>query len=284
MKNKFNLILAFVCVFALQAQAQDWRPGFYMKQALDITLAKASIFEMASDYGYTDGICFMGVYLDEGEDVGWGARLEGGREYVFIGGGDDDVTDIDIKILDDYGNVLEEDVLDDNNPVVKFMPKKSGTYNVRLKLYSCDAAGSFCAMTIMQEHANSVPVSSLDNAVETVIGYGEYVNEQYPVKFHDIENQWCLFGAIIASGDYETITNLDLGFEDHILIAAGDDNLNDADLFLMDDNDNILEKDVEKDAIPAIRYTTKGTTSYKLKIKNEDSNGKSLLITCVLTE
>jgi hypothetical protein len=284
MKSKFQLLLALLVLFAFQVDAQDWRPGYYMKQSLDITLAKASIFEMASDYGYADGICFMGVYLEVGEDVGWGARLEGGTEYVFIGGGDEDATDIDIKILDEYGNVIEEDVLEDNNPVVKFRPKKDGVYNVRLKLYECDASGSFCTMTIMEEYANSVPVSHLDEAVETVINYGAYVNEQFPVKFHDLDNQWCLFGAIIPSGDYETITNMDLGYEDHIFLSAGDETLNDADLFLMDEKDTVLEKDVEPDAIPAIRYTTKGTVSYKLKIKNEDSDGKAVIITCVLTE
>ncbi|MBR9921925.1 MAG: hypothetical protein GYB31_13875 [Bacteroidetes bacterium] len=284
MKIRFNLLLLFACAFAFQSQAQDWNPGYYMKQSLDITLAKATIFEASSDYGYADGICFMGVYLQKGEDVGWGARLESGKEYVFIGGGDADATDIDIKIMDDYDNVLEEDVLDDNNPVVKFTPSKSGVYNVRLKLYGCDADASFCAMTIMERYATSVPVSNLNEAVETAMDYGEYVNEQYPVKFHDVDNQWCLFGAIIAEGDSETITNMDLGFEDHIFIAAGDDNLLDADLFLKDSNDNVLEKDVEPDAIPAIRFTTKGTSKYKLEVTNEDSNGKSLVVTCVLTE
>ena len=284
MKSKFQLLLALLVFSAFQMQAQDWRPGYYMKQALDITLAKASIFEMASNYGYADGICFMGAYLETGDDIGWGARLEAGTEYVFIGGGDEDATDIDIKVLDDDGNVIVEDVLTDNNPVVKFTPKRSDVYNVRLKLYSCDASGSFCAMTIMEEYANSIPIDDLDEAVQSVISYGSYVNEQFPVKFHDLDNQWALFGAVIPSGDYETITNMDLGYEDHIFISAGDDGLNDADLFLMDETDTVLEKDVEPDAIPAVRFSTKGTTRYKLKIKNEDSDGKAVIITCILTE
>lgn len=279
-------LLACFLVSSIIVQAQDqdeWTPGTYMSQALTLTLAKGHILEQNSQYGFDDGICLLGAYLETGAEVSWNLALDHESEYVFIGGGDDDATDIDIILMDRDGEIVEQDQEEDNNPVVGFKPPYTGIFTVRLKLYACDASGSFCCLNIMKDYANAIPVSSMDEAVENIIGYGTKVNSNIPVKFHDLPNQWCLFGSILSSKETEEIRGMSFGDLNHIIISTGDGNLIDADLCLLNGAAEVA-CDRDDDAIPVIRFSSETNSLYNLQIMNVKSSGKSLIMTAILTE
>lgn len=286
--NRILLLFGFLA-FSLSSTTlhaqDDWTPGKYMSQALTLTLAKGYVLEQNSHFGFDDGICLLAAYMEKGAEISWNMALDHNSEYVFIGGGDEDASDIDIILIDRDGEVVGQDQEEDNNPVVTFSPPYTGIFTLKLKLYECDASGSFCGLTIMKDYANAVPVSNLDEAIETIISYGSRVNSKYPVKFHDSPNQWCLFGSILGSGETETVSRLNLGDLNHIILAAGDSNLNDADLCLLNNATNQeISCDRDDDAIPALRLSTKESLRYKLQIMNVKSSGKSLIMTAILTE
>jgi hypothetical protein len=284
--KRISTLLVFLLSFSvvsLQAQT-DWDPGAYMQQAVDNVHEKAELATSFGDYGYSGGFCFLGAYILKSKSVKWRTNLPTGKQLLFIGGGDDDATDVDIKIYDDEDNLVAEDSDTDNNPVLKFKTSSDEYYTIELKLYSTTTTGSFCCISFLEEDAPGVPMANMKVAMASIIDYGQKVNEKFSVRFHDVDNQWCLYGVNQASGTSNTCTNMSMGTENHIYLAAGDNNLEDADLYLMDSDGDDVVKDVEDDAVPGFKYTTDVDVRYQLKIKNVKSTGNALTICIVLTE
>lgn len=284
MKPILLSFLMAVTLFTGVAQAQSWVPGEYMKQAVDNVHNKVENATNLGNYGYSKGFCFLGAYIQDGHSVKWSTSLPTGKKLIFIGGGDNDAVDVDIKIYDSEGTMVAEDVEGDNTPVLVFSTESSENYIIELSLPSTSAGGSFCCLSFLEENAPSLPLQNMEDAVENVIDYGQKANDRIKVKFHDVDNQWCLYGVNLPSGKANTVTNMDLGSYGHMFLAAGDNRIQDADLHLFDANDNVLTSDEEEDAVPLLRYTTSGNERYQLKLGNVKSSGNAMLICIVLTE
>lgn len=285
MKKLFSLVIVLMSLSVFTAQAQEaWSPGVYMQQAVDNVHKKAEYATSFGDYGYSGGFCFLGAYVKKGKSVKWRTTLPTGKQLLFIGGGDDDATDVDIKIYNSDGDLVKEDAGTDNSPVVKFKTNSDETYTIELRLYTTTSTGSFCCISFLEEEAPGVPMANMEQAMASVIDYGNKVNEKFSVRFHDMDNQWCLYGVNQASGESNTCNNMSMGSEKHFYIAAGDNNLEDADLYLLDADDEVIVKDAENDAVPLMRQETYESVRYQLKIKNVKSTGNSLTICIVLTE
>ncbi|MBI1221528.1 MAG: hypothetical protein GC180_02900 [Bacteroidetes bacterium] len=283
-KHILPALFALIITFQVANAQEEWRPGKYMQQAVDHVREKAELATSFGDYGYSEGFCFLGAYIRNGKSVTWRTTLPTGKQLLFIGGGDNDATDVDIKIYDDNGKLLAEDNDADNSPVLKFRSNTSQTYKIELRLYKSESNGSFCCLSFLEEDAPSLPMKNMHEAMKNVIDFGIKVNDEFDVRFHDLDNQWCLFGLNQESGAYNSCYNLSLGTESHIFMAAGDDRLKDSDLYLLDADDNVLEKDVSDDAIPAFKYKTDADLRYKLKLKNVKSEGNSMTIMLILTQ
>ena len=258
-----------------------------MAQAWAKTMAMANYLESNSNYGLKDNVCLLGAVLTKRKSVRFSTYLVSGQDYVFFAGGDEDATDLDIKVYSSSGVLLKKDNKTDNNPVVGFTPNRSGNYSIELIYYSGTAMKSFACLALMKKGGNGVPVSNIVKSGKRFFSIGDLINDRASMKFHDYENQWCLFTTILDEGDSSTITNMDLGSENHVFFGVGDQNIEDADLFLFYNSDrnesNVLAQDVKRDATPIMTSPTRSSSNYKLKIKNHASRGKSLQITGVCT-
>ena len=77
--------------------------------------------------------------LDEGESGWYTLTLRAGWEYELIGACDEDCSDVDLRIYDENSNLIDSDELPDDYPIVEVAPRWTGEFDVRLKMYSCDA-------------------------------------------------------------------------------------------------------------------------------------------------
>lgn len=77
-------------------------------------------------------------FLDEGESGWYTLTLRAGWDYELLGACDEDCSDIDLWIYDEYGNLIDSDELLDDYPLVEVSPLRTGEYGVRLKMYTCD--------------------------------------------------------------------------------------------------------------------------------------------------
>lgn len=279
------IVVALLSVFNnldLAAQCSPWRPGQYMIQAWSKTIASALYLEENSNFGLKNDFCVLGAYLGEGKSVSLSTYLSRSNEYVFIGGGDEDATDLDIRIKSESGTLLTEDNERDNNPVVRFQPRSSGTYTIELDLYDCSANGSFVCIALMKKYGNTVPVSNVVDVGKKFFEIGEeFCRRLGGVKFHDSYSSWCMYTSILDEGEYSQMGNVRLGSSNHIFYAVGDQNIDDVDLSIYDGN--AWETDDEVDSLPILDIRSYSYKRYKVKTKNYDSNGKSLIITGILT-
>jgi hypothetical protein len=84
----------------------------------------------------------MGKLSDDESDY-WTFHLNRGTEYTIVGVCDTDCTDVDIIVTDEDGYEIVRDTLVDDHPIVSFRPQYSGTYEIEVRMYSCNVS-SYC--------------------------------------------------------------------------------------------------------------------------------------------
>ena len=283
-----TIILTLIALPVMIGHAlAQWMPGVYMKQATTRTLATAKLMEsMSSTLGFNNGLCFIGTLLKaNGGSSSITVHLEGGTKYVFVGGGDDDVTDIDIAISNSYGTVLASDTKNDNYPIVEFTPTYTGTYTLKLLNYTPKLA--FCALAVLQEGGVGLPVDNLDDTIDKIFHLCRNVNNgtSNKVWFLDEDNQWCFYGYVLANTDYQTVNHIKMGSGTHYVMAAADGNASDIDACVMNAAAEVeYSCDKEPDATPIVKYNTNGYSDYGIKVTDAKSDGKTFVLACILRE
>ena len=63
--------------------------------------------------------------------------LRAGYSYTLAGACDDDCDDLDLQIFDENGNLIDEDLLEDDIPVVSVSPSWTGVFRVKVIMASC---------------------------------------------------------------------------------------------------------------------------------------------------
>lgn len=283
------VLLLLTAAVRQNAQAQsatNWIPGKYMTQSVANVLSSALRAGDITSFGFRDGTCVMSAYIRRGNTVTMPLRLESGESYLFIAGGDDDATDVDLSVENANGLEVASDKKVDNKPFVLYTPPVSGNYTVKVRLYAGKSAGSFCTLALMEQGANRVPAMNLAKATAKIIAMGTLLDQRHGVKFHDLHDEWCLYGAVLGSNESTAIAGLKMGSEKHYFVGGGDTNLEDADLSLFGNKyaSDPLCSDTESDPNPMFGCNTNSYDRYKLKILNARSSGKSLVMAAVLTD
>jgi len=75
--------------------------------------------------------------LRSGAHVGLEVDLEFGGEYMIVGVCDGDCSDLDLSLVDLNGNLLFEDELDDDAPILSFTAPRGGTHFLMIHMYAC---------------------------------------------------------------------------------------------------------------------------------------------------
>lgn len=79
-------------------------------------------------------------FLDEGGTVGLELTLQSGASYVVVGVCDADCSDLDLAVTDASGNMLAEDELTDDVPVLEFNGPPGGVAMLLVTMYDCSVA------------------------------------------------------------------------------------------------------------------------------------------------
>ena len=77
-----------------------------------------------------------------------------GETYSIIGTGLDD-ADVDIRLFDPQGELIREDILDDNFPVVVFTAGARGTYRAVMSAAAVSSGGSYAGMVVLRRQEDS---------------------------------------------------------------------------------------------------------------------------------
>jgi hypothetical protein len=88
--------------------------------------------------------------LSLGDDE-WGyyiLNLNRGFTYKIVAVCDADCSDMDMKIYDGSGGMADQDVEDDDTPIVNITPSSSGEYALWLKMYDCSVNPCVSAIVV----------------------------------------------------------------------------------------------------------------------------------------
>jgi len=72
--------------------------------------------------------------INEGYERTITENLQGGTKYIIMAVGCSSVGDLDIKLYDQSGEKISEDVTDDTNPAVSVTPPADGAYTVKIQM------------------------------------------------------------------------------------------------------------------------------------------------------
>lgn len=103
-----------------------------------------------SDDGYDIQNYVVGK-LYEDEVNTWTFYLEGDRDFTIVGVCDEDCADIDLAIYDDRGRLIDEDVLEDDYPIVHVSPSRDGEYDIEVTMFSCSVEPCYFGFAIFYE-------------------------------------------------------------------------------------------------------------------------------------
>ncbi|MBX2891512.1 MAG: hypothetical protein KF734_11325 [Saprospiraceae bacterium] len=283
-RSTFLLIPALFFCLSVKAQ-RECGPPKYMRQAMANVVAKGILLNDLSDMGFHKDVCMMGTYLSAGETVGFTTQLSSGVAYAFVGGGDDDVTDLDIFLYDAQGKELTKDTKTDNSPLVTYTPATTGSYTVKVKMFSTKTPGSFASLLIMSDAGYTIPIKTLKAALSDLFSMMEALCQKInKMGFLSTNNQWAMFGCVLDEGKSTQISNIRLSSSKlSAIIGGGDQNAFDVDLFLYSKGGTLLKKDDATDAHPVVTYKGSAGSEYTLKMKNARSGGeKSLIMSAIL--
>ena len=103
-----------------------------------------------SSDGYSVQNYIIGT-LNEDEEDSWTFYFKGGYDYKLVGVCDEDCSDIDMAIYDGKGRLLDEDVLEDDYPIVDVSVATGGNYKVELDMYSCSVEPCYFGFAIFYD-------------------------------------------------------------------------------------------------------------------------------------
>lgn len=94
------------------------------------------------------------VPLREGSAHIFRRQLRGGVIYRLLGACDNECGDVDLIVMNAAGQVIGQDVLIDNFPVVELTPEADGEVLVALYLHTCSIEPCYAGMRVLEFRAN----------------------------------------------------------------------------------------------------------------------------------
>ena len=87
--------------------------------------------------------------LRDDETASHNMEVVGGVSYALMGACDNDCTDVDLKIFDEKGVLLMQDIAVDDTPVLTFQATASGRYRVQVIMATCNRNPCYYGIQLM---------------------------------------------------------------------------------------------------------------------------------------
>jgi hypothetical protein len=267
-----------------RAHAED--AADFMAQALSKVAGSVLQISQKTNYGYDENVSLLGGCIRTGQSTEFIRELRAGESYVILGRGDRDALDVDLSLFGPDGQRVAADLDRDAEPFVEFRPWQTGRYTISLKVERGMAGESFCAMAILRRGGWNVPAQNLIDAATRCVGKcRDFAPLAKSLRFGNEPNQWSLFGGVLRQGESIGLTNIHLGHGQHLFVGAGDSHAQDIDSFLtLPFNGSIVAKDTAPDPVPTFGCQTQDRDVYEYRLKNERSDGASLMFAAALSQ
>lgn len=288
--------LAVVFILLLLASS-----AFAVSAYLSQTGLKAAIYTgMISELGweYDGSACFYGALLEEGGSVSSSRWFERGTKYNIWAYGDEDALDLDIRVTDENGRVIAQDIDYDASPNCDFRPKKSGSYMVTITNYS-SYNDVFVFWGVMNDDYSLYYKSGEKciDALSKMVDFFSFLDE-YERDYRFFLNKTFLIGGIMGEEDSQCYYNFSVPYDTGCyFIGFGSDEIQDFDIKLTEqweldmvnsdfeaDDYQMLCEDSDYDAVATMNGYLYSSEYYALKYRVYSSRGSGFVFTLILAE
>jgi hypothetical protein len=181
--------------------------------------------------------------IGQDETIDYTFRIDPAKAYVVYGACDDDCTDVDLLASDEDGKAVDEDIEDDDAPVLVIMPGWAGDrLTVSVSMASCET--DVCVTGVgLYELATDGPELTIDDYVRERVAAASDAGE---VLVGDI-----MIDAMAAGESREYDFTIDPK-KKYWVYGACDTDCGDIDLFASDASGEVINQDIEDDAGPIL--------------------------------
>ena len=125
--------LALLAVLPATASAQIRKLDEYQR----VVYAQFRALGEETDLGEMTHEIYMGS-LDEDAKMSLTVPLDAGTEYFIVGACDGDCTDLDLTLFSGTRE-LDEDIEDDDTPIVQVTPTSDATFRIEVSMAACSS-------------------------------------------------------------------------------------------------------------------------------------------------
>lgn len=200
--------------------------------------------EIRLDEGWSIG----GQVLSQGEHAEFTRRFQRGHTYFIQVAGDKNARDIDLQILDSEGRPLTQDIGSEKEAQVRFTPRKSGDYTIRLRLAKADAR-ALCYFVVFRTDGGGWKVPQRD--IETSLGRLATVTTELTSQDYRLQR---FYGFVMRTSERQNIRISGLTANQYAVVAVGDDLAEDIDLAVFSKG-RLLDSDELDDPVPITEFT-----------------------------
>jgi hypothetical protein len=133
-KTKIGIAAVGAAVLGLGAAAPTIAQSSYEQQVNQLLNLTQNI---ANSRGYSSTHARYNGQLRAGEERTVTLDLNAGTGYMMVAQCDTDCSDIDMWLYDENGNLIDEDVLVDDTPIVEVTPIRSARFSLRTRMITC---------------------------------------------------------------------------------------------------------------------------------------------------
>ena len=264
--------LAALALLPAAAAAQStWRDQIARQ------IAGSSIVAAYRDEGYAESHDVRYDLVADGETRAVTFALEGGRTYRFVAKCDHDCSDLDVRVYDDRGALVDSDVEPDDHPVASASPARGATYRVEITMADCAVARCGWGVVVLASPA----AAGADRAVPQIRAAADPAEPAWRAQIrrqlaasglvamfrgegfaesHDV------FYDLVATGASETVTiDLEAG-RAYRFVGKCDVDCADLDFELYDPSGTLLDSDVLTDDVPVLSVSPSRTGAHRLRV------------------
>ncbi len=197
--------------------------------------------------------------LDNADSEDFSVMLESGVTYAFLGVCDEDCSDVDLSINDEYGELIDSDYQDDDVPVVEVTPQSTGRYTIHVYMADCTAEPCYYAVGTFASVAPAnneweVQVEAQINTAGSLFSDEGYTQRREPYT-----------GSLGQAGSHDFNVRLERGIS-YALLAVCDADCSDIDLMISDDKGVEVDSDYEDDDLPIVEVCPKRSGTYRVHV------------------
>jgi hypothetical protein len=197
--------------------------------------------------------------IQTGEDMVARVNLVEGGDYMVVAYCDPGCTNLDLVLVDSFGEQIEADRLPDAEPILMFAAESTGSFQVQVNAVECSDVGCSVAVGILGSTSEPGMLPGEDMAGRLTLVGAELTS----LGFTEIGDE--RIGSLNSDQIISLPITLEAGRE-YRLAGVCDQDCLDLDLALVDPTGETVASDILEDALPILAHVADTTGNHQLEI------------------